>query len=187
MARLGVVLLSHAGEEKAVEAEAHQRLGNPLRLRRPLDHGVKVIVAHCASLGDDIDLDDPERRRVSSFELFLRLLDDPRYDGLLYGGLSAVTQFNRFPQVLATLLERDDLATRFVHGSDYPLPAVNVVVRTGMLVDAGFLTKEERAAVDEIYDYNPLLFDFVLKRTLRHPQSKRRFPAALFQADPALP
>jgi hypothetical protein len=50
MKALGLTLLSHAGEEKAVEAEEDQALGNPLRLRRALNHGVRVIVAHCASL-----------------------------------------------------------------------------------------------------------------------------------------
>ena len=46
-----MILLSHGGEEKAVESEEDQKLGNPLLLRRALDHGVKVIVAHCAGLG----------------------------------------------------------------------------------------------------------------------------------------
>jgi len=73
---LGLVLLSHAGEEQAVEAEEHQELGNPLRLRRALDRGVRVIVAHCASLGEGKDLDDPEGASADSFDLFLRLLFD---------------------------------------------------------------------------------------------------------------
>jgi uncharacterized protein len=47
----GVVLLSHAGEEKAVDSQRFQRLGNPLLLRRALECGVRVIIAHCASLG----------------------------------------------------------------------------------------------------------------------------------------
>ena len=76
MRELGLVLLSHAGEEQAVEAEEHQELGNPLRLRRALDRGVRVIVAHCASLGEGKDLDDPEGASADSFDLFLRLLFD---------------------------------------------------------------------------------------------------------------
>ena len=38
MKELDLVLLSHGGEEKAVEAEEDQKLGNPLLLRRALDH-----------------------------------------------------------------------------------------------------------------------------------------------------
>ena len=47
-----MILLSHAGEEQAVEAEEDQSLGNPLLLRKPLDLGVRVIIAHAASLGN---------------------------------------------------------------------------------------------------------------------------------------
>ena len=62
----GIALLTHAGEEQAVEAEEDQELGNPLRLRRALDAGVQVIVAHCASLGTGLDLDE-ERERFSDY------------------------------------------------------------------------------------------------------------------------
>ncbi len=58
MRELNLILLSHGGEEKAVQAKEDQKLGNPLLLRRALDHGVKVIVAHCAGLGENEDLDD---------------------------------------------------------------------------------------------------------------------------------
>jgi hypothetical protein len=186
MRELGVVLLSHAGEEKAVEAEEDQRLGNPLHLRRPLDHGVRVIAAHCASLGRNPDLDDPARPLVPSFELFMRLMEDKRYEGLLFGDISAMTQRNRIGGPLTTILARPDLHTRLVNGSDYPLPAINVVISTGALVRGGYITRRERAGLNEIYDYNPLLFDFVLKRTLRHPGTGRRLPASIFQAHPAL-
>jgi len=178
--RNNMVILTHVGEEKAVEAEADQIYGNPLRFRRALDHGVKVIMAHVASLGTNIDLDDPERREVSNFDLFLRLMDEKKYEGLLFGEISAITQANRLPVPLATMIERRDLHSRLVNGSDYPLPAVNVVIRTGDLVSAGFITVEERLLLNEIYDINPLLFDFVLKRTVRHPESGEQFPPGIF-------
>src|SRR5262249_54329782 len=57
LARTDTPLLSHAGEEAAVDSAAAQELGNPLRLRRALEHGVRVIVAHCATLGKGVDLD----------------------------------------------------------------------------------------------------------------------------------
>jgi hypothetical protein len=186
MRELGVVLLSHAGEEKAVEAEEDQRLGNPLLLRRPLDHGVRVIAAHCAGLGTNPDLDHPDRPLVPNFDLFLRLMDDKKYDGLLFGDISAMTQRNRIGAPLSTLLAREDLHGRLVNGSDYPLPAINVVISTRALARAGYISPAERAGLNELYDYNPLLFDFVLKRTLRHPESGRRLPASVFLASPAL-
>ena len=176
---LDLTLLTHVGEEGAVEAGERQQLGNPLLFRRALDQGVRVIMAHCASLGLQEDLDHPGRR-VPAFDLFLRLLDDPRYEGLLYGEISAMLQVNRLGAPLTTLLRRTDLHPRLVNGSDYPLPAVNVVIQTRALAAAGYIDRAERAALNEIYAYNPLLFDFVTKRTLRHPVSGARFPPEIF-------
>jgi predicted TIM-barrel fold metal-dependent hydrolase len=181
-----LILLSHGGEEKAVEAEEDQKLGNPLLLRRPLDHGVKVIVAHCAGLGTNEDLDNPDRPQVDNFDLFLRLMDDKRYLGLVFGEISAMTQFNRLGKPLTTILEREDLHERLVNGSDYPLPAVNVLIRTRPLVKYGYLASTDAGNLKEIYQYNPLLFDFVLKRALKLPGTERRLPSALFMTNRAL-
>jgi predicted TIM-barrel fold metal-dependent hydrolase len=186
MKELGLILLSHGGEEKAVEAQEDQRLGNPLLLRRPLEHGVKVIVAHCAGLGDNEDIEDPTRPRLANFDLFLRLMNEKRYQGLLFADISAMTQYNRCGNPLQTILQREDLHERLVNGSDYPLPAINVLIRTSTLRKQGYITADERVRLNEIYDYNPLLFDFVLKRTIRRPGTERRLPASLFLANPAL-
>jgi len=182
----GMILLTHGGEEQAVEANENQPLGNPLLLRRPLDAGVRVIVAHAASLGTCDDLDAGADKRASCFDLFLRLMDEHEYRGLLFGEISAVLQFNRMPIPLATLLKRRDLHHRLVNGSDYPLPAVNSLIWTRALARDGFITAAERQALNEIYDYNPLLFDFVLKRTLRSPETKEKFAASVFMANPGL-
>lgn len=186
MKELDLVLLSHGGEEKAVEADEDQKLGSPLLLRRALDHGVKVIVAHCAGLGENEDLDDPSKKRVPNFNLFLRLMNEKRYDGLVFGDISAMTQFNRAGKPLATILESESLHERLVNGSDYPLPAINVLIRTGPLVKAGYIDGAERDSLNEIYDYNPLLFDFVLKRTIRLPGTNRRLPTSLFMTNSML-
>ncbi|HEU4873249.1 MAG TPA: amidohydrolase family protein [Pyrinomonadaceae bacterium] len=185
MKELDLILLSHGGEEKAVEAEEDQKLGNPLLLRRALDQGVKVIVAHCAGLGTNEDLDSKDRGQRDNFDLFLRLMDEKRYEGLVFGEISAMTQFNR-SEKLQTILEREDLHERIVNGSDYPLPAVNILIRTRPLVKQGYLDNSEGKCLKEIYDYNPLLFDFVLKRSLKHPQTRKRLPAAVFMSNPAL-
>lgn len=189
MRELDMVLLSHGGEEKAVDAEEDQKLGNPLRLRAALERGVKVIVAHCAGLGTDEDLDDPARPRLPSWDLFFRMMDDPRWRGLLFGDISAATQANRTPEPLATIIRREDLHARLVNGSDYPLPSVNVVISTRKFVSLGMITAGERAALNEIYDVNPLLFDYVLKRTLRvrDPDgTEHRLAASVFEEHPDL-
>jgi predicted TIM-barrel fold metal-dependent hydrolase len=186
MKELGLILLTHAGEEKAVEA-ATQDLGNPLRLRAALDRGVRVIVAHCASLGEDEDLDAPGKPLVSSFRLFLRLMETKKYEGLLFGDISAMTLANRCGNgSLETILNRTDLHSRLINGSDYPLPAANILLRTGKLESLGFITAEERALLNEIYDYNPLLLDFMVKRLIRAPGTGVRLADGVFMDNPGL-
>ena len=182
----GMILLSHTGEEQAVAAQEDQRLGNPLLLRRALERGVRVIMAHTASLGTCEDLDDPGKKRLPCFDLALRLMDEPKYEGLLFMEISALPQFNRMPGPFATLLKRQDLHPRMVNGSDYPLPAINALIHTGAMARAGFIAEEERAQLNEIYDYNPLLFDFVLKRTMRHPETRQKLAPSVFMANPGL-
>lgn len=186
MKQHNMILLSHAGEEQAVEAEEDQQLGNPLRLRKPLDMGVRVIIAHGASLGSCEDLDSREKKKANCFDLFLRLMDEAKYSGLVFGEVSAMLQFNRMPVPFATLLKRQDLHARLVNGSDYPLPAINALIRTRTMVTEGFITAEERTALNEIYDYNPLLFDFVLKRTIRHPETRQKLAPSVFMENPGL-
>jgi hypothetical protein len=106
MAELKMPLHTHAGEEQAVEAEEAQALGNPLHLRRALDAGVKVVVAHAASLGTSEDLDKPGTH-VSNFELWLRLMEERRSTGLVYADFSALTQYNRCGEPLRKLLTRE--------------------------------------------------------------------------------
>lgn len=184
---LGVAILSHAGREEAVDAEEAQKLGNPLRLRRALESGVRVIVGHCATLGLDEDLDDPARPLVPSFDLFLRMMGEPRWKDLLFGEISATTEFNRDPRVLRLLLERADLHPRLMNASDYPIPAVDFLIWLDDLADEGFITEGEADLLREIYGVNPLLFDLALKRALRHPETAARFPPSLFAEHPAFP
>ena len=182
----GMILLSHTGEELAVEAEEDQQWGNPLRLRRALDHGVRVIMAHVASLGDCENYELPDKPKTSCFDLAMGLFGESRYEKLLFGEISAMVQFNRMPVPFATLLTRPDLHRRLVNGSDYPLPAINILIRTKSLARVGFITDQEREYLNENYNYNPLLFDFVLKRTMRHPETKQKLAPSIFMANPGL-
>src|SRR5215831_19041786 len=102
LAALGMPLISHAGDERAVVGFSED-LGNPLRLRRALDAGVRVVIAHCASLGEGADLDRGGTTTLPNFDLFARLMDEPRYRSNLVGDISAVIQGNRM-DVIPTLL-----------------------------------------------------------------------------------
>ncbi len=180
LAALRLPLITHAGDERAVRGFG-EALGNPLRLRRPLDAGVRVVVAHCASLGVGDDLDRAGAPPVANFELFARLMDDPRYDANLVGDISAVTQGNRM-EVVAALLARPQWHARLLNGSDYPLPGILPLVSLPALVERGLLDRDAVEPLRELREHNPLLFDFVLKRSLAN--GGRRFAASVFETRP---
>lgn len=130
-----------------------------------------------------------------------------------------------------------DIHDRLVYGSDYPVPAINLVVHTSKLkrlaahnatyscqvtallkltfnlcyivlvnvypgyrtqavlfltilvisyYRVGLITPAQCTALNELYNYNPLLFDLVSKRLLRGPKGGS-FPSSLFKAHPQLP
>ena len=187
MHRYDMVLISHTGDEKATEAEEFQNLGNPLFLRKPLDMGVKVVMAHVASLGECLEEDATICPTGTPYiDVAIKMLEDPRYKKLLFADISALTQDNRKDN-LNKVLANTDIHSQLINGSDYPLPAVNIVIQTRTLKSSGYITAEEREALNEIYDYNPLLFDFVLKRTLRHTETGMQFPPSVFVEHPLLP
>jgi mannonate dehydratase len=181
LARTRLPLLTHAGDEGTVDAfGTGQNLGNPLRLRRPLEHGVRVIVAHCASFGSGVDLDvGPNGPSVSNFQLFGRLMGEARFARILHGDISALVQRNRVGVAMRALLEREEWHPRLLWGSDYPLPGVLPVIHVHAIAEGGLLDPAEVAPIVEIRRHNPLLFDFVLKR--RVAEAGRRFAPSVFE------
>lgn len=177
--RLPVIV--HCGEERAVPGAGRDELGNPLLVRAALEHGVRVVIAHCASLGDALDLDQKRPREVSAFSLFARLMDED-WGGRLLGDISVVLQTNREPEVGRTLLTREDWHPRLLHGSDYPLPGIPAAVRLPTLVSAGLLDAADAPQLAQLREHNPLLFDLALKRLSRWRDT--RFSAAVFATRP---
>jgi predicted TIM-barrel fold metal-dependent hydrolase len=168
LAKAAVPLIAHAGEERAVLGREMHELGNPLRLRRALDHGVRVVVAHCASMGSDRDTDaGPNGPMVESFRLFARLMGEARYDQALFGDLSAMTQVNRAGPALERVIREEAWHGRLLNGSDYPLPGVMPIFSVDFLASIRLIDEAAAPVLKEIRLHNPLLFDFVLKRHLR--------------------
>ena len=166
-ARLNIPIISHAGLERAVLG-GDQGYGNPLKLRRALDAGVRVVIAHCASLGQDRDLDKGENGPfVDSFLLFARMFEDGRYEKHLHGDISAMTQVNRAGPALVQVIERAEWHPRLLNGSDYPLPGMMPLFSVDYIVSLGLIPESAAPVLKQIRGYNPLLFDFVLKRNLR--------------------
>jgi uncharacterized protein len=175
-----MTLLTHSGKEEALPLNGYQHLGNPLLFRRPLEMGVKIVMAHCAGLGSNIDLDNLKNGKEKNYKLFLRLMDEKQFSNNLFGDIAGFTQLNRCGKPLRTFLKRTDLHSRLINGSDYPLPAINSLIWTRALEQLGYITKNDRKICNEIYKYNPLLFDFVLKRCLKHPKTGDKFSEEVF-------
>ncbi|WP_323001205.1 amidohydrolase family protein [Denitromonas sp.] len=168
LARLDIPLISHAGEEKAVHGIGQPEWGNPLRLRRALAAGVRVVMAHCASMGEDVDLDrGVDGPRVPSFELFARMMADPAHADHLFADISAITLRNRSLAVLRTIIEQVQWHPRLLWGTDYPLPGILPLISPAQLAAENMLVPAAVPLLEEIRLHNPILFDLVLKRLLR--------------------
>lgn len=169
LARHDIPLLTHAGDEHAVAGVDAQKLGNPLLLRKPLEHGVKVVVAHCATMGSNRDIDQgPNGKEMDNYDLFARLMDEPRYAGKLFGDISAIPQVNRSGLSLTDIIRRQEWHPRLLNGSDFPLPGVMPIFSAKRIADMGLLDARKIDVIKEIRRYNPVLFDFVLKRSMRY-------------------
>ena len=108
MAEAGLPLLAHTGGEHTVPV-VRKEFSNPKILELPLQCGVNVIAAHCATKSG---LLDPEY-----FHIFAELTR--RYPNL-YGDNSAFNVPIRGRHVRKCIV--DPLAGRILHGSDFPVP-----------------------------------------------------------------
>ncbi len=108
MAEAGLPLLAHTGGEHTVPV-IRKEYADPRILSLPLECGVKVIAAHCATKSG---LFDPEY-----FHIFAGMTR--RFENL-YGDNSAFNVPMRGRHVPKCLEE--PLAERMIHGSDYPVP-----------------------------------------------------------------
>lgn len=108
MAEAGLPLLAHTGGEHTLPV-IRPEYSDPRRLSLPLDCGVKVIAAHCAT-----------RSGFADPEYFGAFAEMTRRFAGLYGDNSAFTAPIRGRHALACA--RPPLADRMLHGSDYPVP-----------------------------------------------------------------
>lgn len=108
LVELDLPLLTHVGAEDSF-SRADDRLGDPRRLRLPLECGVRVIAAHVASSGKTDGQDNIEH--------LLEMM--PRYPNLV-ADISTLTQMNR-TRHLPSVLNHERLRGRMLFGTDHPL------------------------------------------------------------------
>ena len=110
MADAGLPLLAHTGGEHTVPV-IEPKYADPRVLRLPLECGVKVIAAHCATKSGAFD---PEY-----FFVLAEMFDQHPN---LFADTSAFNVPLRGRHVRECL--REKLAPRLVHGSDFPVPVM---------------------------------------------------------------
>src|SRR2546423_4987896 len=108
MAEAGLPLLAHTGGEHTVPI-VNPALADPKLLRLPLECGVTVIAAHCATKSGAFDRD--------YFDDWVGMLREfPNF----YGDISALVSLNRCSH-LRNCLRDPAAAGRILHGSDFPV------------------------------------------------------------------
>jgi predicted TIM-barrel fold metal-dependent hydrolase len=110
MAELRLPLLAHTGGEHTVEV-VEFRYGDPKLLRLPLECGVTVIAAHCATRSGVFERDYFSDWRQMTAEF-------PN----LYGDISALVSLNRCGHLRDCL--DPEILPRILHGSDFPVPVL---------------------------------------------------------------
>lgn len=160
---LELPLLVHTGAEDAF-SHSDNRLGDPQRLRLPLEQGVTVIAAHVATRGRTEGQDNMER-------LLPLFAEYPN----LYADISSLTQANKVG-CLARLLPRRELHGRLLYGTDAPLIATLLVSPWYFPLD---LSPAQMWQISRIE--NPWDRDVVLKQALGLPREVFARSAELLQ------
>ena len=160
MAAAGLPLLAHTGGENTVPV-VNARLADPKFLRAPLECGVTVIAAHCATKSG---LGDPDY-----FADWVRLLAEfPN----LYGDNSAMVSLNRSAHLRDCLLP--EIFGRALHGSDFPVPVLGH--RLWLTGSLGWSEFRRCQRLD-----NPVERDWMFKQALGFPEDTRTRAASLLR------
>jgi uncharacterized protein len=160
MAEARLPLLAHTGGENTVQ-EVNRHLADPKLLRLPLECGVTVIAAHCATKSGPTDRDffDDWSAMLAEF---------PN----LYGDNSAMVSLNRCGHLRDCL--RPEIEPRMLHGSDFPVPVLGH--RLWAQGEIGWREFRERQNIA-----NPLERDWRYKELLGFEEESRTRAATLLR------
>lgn len=128
-----------------------------------------VVLLHCGA------------GQVDRLRACLRALRDRDNTLLALGGL---TSRDAIPDALMLLMQQTSLHARYRWSSAWPRPAVNWLIWLRPLAKHGFIAEADIAPLREIYADNPLLFDLVLWRSIRLPDTDIGLPAEAFSGLP---
>ena len=151
MAETGLPLLAHTGGEHTLQV-VNATYANPETLRLPLECGVNVIAAHAGTGSGPFDPD--------YVPTLIRLMHE--FENL-YADTSALNVPTR-SYGLRPCLEHELLASRVVHGSDYPVPTSPAWAWMRGLIDS-----DQWATLKKIS--NPIEQDYQTKVAAGFPDS----------------
>jgi predicted TIM-barrel fold metal-dependent hydrolase len=160
MAEARLPLLAHTGGEHTVPV-VNARYADPKLLRLPLQCGVSVIAAHCATKSGPTDRD--------YFDDWAAMLAE--YPNL-YGDISALVSLNRCGHLRDCL--RPEIEPRILHGSDFPVPVLG-----HRMWAQGWIDWQTFRAAQKIE--NPLERDWAFKRALGFTDETRTRIASLLR------
>jgi mannonate dehydratase len=174
----GIGILTHTGDSSAIDLSSDiNSYASPDKMKTALANGTDVVMLHIGRVGKDAE-------EVPFWKRFFCAIEsqcEQDRAGTLRGEISAVP-YGDTHGLLKQVAEHSSGGgvLRFLNGSDYPAvtpylfvryKTLNLLVRPergGPLPNGAWLSPEQRKSLDEIFRFNPLLFDFVLKRTLVH-------------------
>lgn len=160
MAEARLPLLAHTGGEYTVPI-VNAALADPKLLRLPLECGVTVIAAHCATRSGPRDPD--------YFDDWVAMLAEfPD----LYGDISAMVSLNRCAHLRDCL--RPDIESRILHGSDFPVPVLGHRLWMTGALDWGPFRAAQKIT-------NPLERDWEFKKALGFSDKVRTRAAGLLR------
>jgi predicted TIM-barrel fold metal-dependent hydrolase len=160
MAELRLPLLAHTGGEHTVEI-VRPEFADPKLLRLPLECGVTVIAAHCATRSGAFDGD-----YFGDWVAMLREFPN------LYGDISALVSLNRCGHLRDCLAP--EILPRILHGSDFPVPVLGHRLWLQRWIDTA--TFRRCQAIE-----NQLERDWQFKRALGFPEETLTRAAGLLR------
>ena len=163
MAEARLPLLAHTGGEHTVPI-VNAALADPKLLRLPLECGVTVIAAHCATKSGPFDPD--------YFDDWTRMLSEFPH---LYGDISAMVSLNRSAHLMDCM--RAGIEPRILHGSDFPVPVLG-----HRLWLAGLIDRATFRSIQKIT--NPIERDWQFKLALGFTEEVRTRAAHLLRLEP---
>lgn len=162
MAEAGLPLLAHTGGEHTVPI-VNPAYADPKLLRLPLECGVTVIAAHCATKSGPLDPD--------YFDDWAAML--PEFPNL-YGDISALVSLNRCAHLRDCL--RPEIEPRILHGSDFPVPVLGHRLWLQRWIDWAQFRAVQKIA-------NPLERDWEFKKALGFSDRVRTRVAPLLRME----